>query len=94
MQYRCSALLAARAPKARSSYYGLRVLRKVMIQHIRELWAVVIDRRHAAENVAKRAALKDEWLKLSRIQSKPIYTTRSQLGLWRKLRRLQVATGG
>ena len=90
----------------------LRVLRKVMIQHVRELWAVVMDRRHAADNVAKRAALKDEWLELLRIlanmrnrrgklmpgwatvQSKPIYTTRSQLGQWRKLRRLQVASGG
>ena len=45
----------------------LRVLRKVMIQHVRELWVVVMDRRHAADNEAKRAALKDEWLKLSRI---------------------------
>ena len=90
----------------------LRVLRKVMIQHVRELWAVVMDRRHAADNEAKRAALKDEWLKLSRIlanmrnrrgklmpgwvtvQLKPIYTIKSQLGQWRKLRRLQVATGG
>ena len=25
----------------------LRVLRKVMVQHVRELWAVVMDRRHA-----------------------------------------------
>ena len=38
----------------------VRVLRKVMIQHVRELWAVVMDRRHAADNEAKRAALKDE----------------------------------
>ena len=71
-----------------------------------------MDRRHAADNAAKRAALKDEWLKLLRIlanmrnrrgklmpgwvtvQSKPIYTIRSKLGQWRKLRRLQVATGG
>ena len=88
------------------------MLRKVMIQHVRELWAVVMDRRHAAGNVAKRAALKDEWLILLRIlanmsirrgklmsgwvtvQSKPIFTIRSQLGQWRKLRWLQVATGG
>ena len=71
-----------------------------------------MDRRHAADNVAKRAALRDEWLKLSRIlantrnrrgklmpgwvtfQLKPIYTIKSQLGQWRKLRRVQVATGG
>ena len=90
----------------------LRVLRKVMIQHARELWAVVMDRRHAAGNVAKRTALKDEWLKLLRIlanmknrrgklmpewvtvQSKPICTIRSQLGQWRKRRRVQGATGG
>ena len=83
-----------------------------MIQHVRELWAVVMDRRHAADNEAKRAALKDEWLKLSRILAnmrnrrgklmpgwvtvrlKPIYTIKSQLGQWRKLRRMQVATGG
>ena len=45
----------------------LRVLRKVMIQHVRELWAVVMDRRHAADNAAKRAALRDEWLKLLHI---------------------------
>ena len=38
----------------------LRVLRKVMVQHVRELWAVVMDRRHAADNEAKRAALKGE----------------------------------
>ena len=36
----------------------LRKLRKVMAQHVRELWAVVMDRRHAADNVAKRATLK------------------------------------
>ena len=30
---------------------------KVMLQHVRELWAVVMDRRHAADNKAKRAAL-------------------------------------
>ena len=72
----------------------------------------MMDRRHAAANVAKRAALKDEWLKLSRIladmrnrrgrsmpgwvtvQLKPIYTIKSQLGQWHKLRRMQVATGG
>ena len=90
----------------------LRVLRKVMVQHVRELWAVVMDRRHAADNVAKRAAPKEEWLKPSRIlatmrnrrgrlmpgwvtlQLKPIGTIKSQLGQWRKLRRMQVATGG
>ena len=89
-----------------------RVLRKVMVQHVRELWAVVMDRRHAADNEAKRAALKDEWLKISRIlanmrnrrgklmlgwvtvQLKPIYTIKSQLGQWRELRRMRVATGG
>ena len=38
-----------------------------MAQHVRELWAVVMDRRHAAGNVAKRASLKEEWLKLSRV---------------------------
>ena len=83
-----------------------------MVQHVRELWAVVMDRRHAADNVAKRAALKEEWLKLSRVlanmrnrrgklmpgwvtlQLKPIYTIKSQLGQWRKLRRMQVAAGG
>ena len=83
-----------------------------MVQHVRELWAVVTDRRHAADNVAKRAALKEEWLKLSRVlanmrnrrgkmmpgwvtlQLKLIYTIKSQLGQWRKLRRMQVATGG
>ena len=87
-------------------------MRKVMLQHLRELWAVVMDRRHSANNEAKRAAFKDEWLKLSRIlanmkncrdelmlrwvtvQLKPFYTIKSQLGQWRKLRRLQVATGG
>ena len=42
-------------------------MRKVMLQHVRELWAVVMDRRHATGNEAKRAALKGEWLKLSRI---------------------------
>ena len=44
----------------------LRKLRKVMVHHVRELWAVVMDRRHAAGNVAKRAALKEEWLILYR----------------------------
>ena len=44
-----------------------REMRKVMLQHLRELWAVVMDRRHSANNEAKRAAFKDEWLKLSRI---------------------------
>ena len=45
----------------------LRKLRKVMVHHVRELWAVVMGRRHAADNVAKRAPLKEEWLKLSRV---------------------------
>jgi len=90
----------------------LRKLRKVVAQHVRELWAVVMDRRHAADNVANRESLKDEWRKLSRVlanmrnrrgklmpgwitlQQKPIYTTKSQLVQWRKLRRMQVATGG
>ena len=90
----------------------LRKLRKVMVQHVRELWAVVMDRRHAADNVARRASLKEEWLKLSRVlanmrnrrgklmpgwitlQQKPIHTIKSQLVQWRKLRRMQVATGG
>ena len=90
----------------------LRRLRKVTVHHVRELWAVVMDRRHTADNVAKRAALKEEWLKLSRVlanmrnrrgklmpgwitlQQKPIYTIKSQLVQWRKLRRMQVATGG
>ena len=45
----------------------LRKLRKVMVHHVRELWAVVMDRHHAADNVAKRASLKEEWLKLSRV---------------------------
>ena len=45
----------------------LRRLRKVTVHHVRELWAVVMDRRHAADNVAKRAALKEEWLKLYRV---------------------------
>jgi hypothetical protein len=45
----------------------LRKLRKVMVQHVRELWAVVMDRHHAAGNVAKRESLKEEWLKLSRV---------------------------
>jgi len=90
----------------------LRRLRKVTVHHVRELWAVVMDRRHAADNVAKRAALKEEWLKLYRVlanmrnrrgklmpgwitlQQKPIYTIKSQLVQWRKLRRMQVATGG
>ena len=85
---------------------------KVMLQRVRELWAVVTDRRHAADNEAKRAALKDEWLKLSRIlvnmrnrrgklmpgwvtvRLEPICTIKSQLGQCRKLRRLQVVTGG
>ena len=40
-----------------------REMRKVMLQHVRELWAVVMDRRDAADNEVKRAALKDEWLK-------------------------------
>ena len=71
-----------------------------------------MDRRHAADNVAKRAALKEEWLKLYRVlanmrnrrgklmpgwitlQQKPIHTIKSQLVQWRKLRRMQVATGG
>ena len=90
----------------------LRRLRKVTVHHVRELWAVVMDRRHAADNVAKRAALKEEWLKLYRVlanmrnrrgklmpgwitlQQKPIHTIKSQLVQWRKLRRMQVATGG
>ena len=90
----------------------LRKLRKVTVHHVRELWAVVMDRRHAADNAAKRASLKEEWLKLSHVlanmrnrrgqlmpgwitlQQKPIYTIKSQLGQWRKLRRMQVATGG
>ena len=46
----------------------LRKLRKViMVQHVRELWTVVMDRRHAADNVAKRESLKEERLKLSRV---------------------------
>ena len=45
----------------------LRRLRKVTVHHVRELWAVVMDRRHAADNVAKRAALKEELLKLYRV---------------------------
>ena len=45
----------------------LREMRKVVLQHVPELWAVVMDRWHAADDEAKRAALKDEWLKLSRI---------------------------
>ena len=83
-----------------------------MVHHVRELWAVVMDRHHAADNVAKRTSLKEEWLKLSRVlanmrnrrgklmpgwvtlQQKPLYTIKSQLGQWRKLRRMQVATGG
>ena len=90
----------------------LRRLRKVTVHHVRELWAVVMDRRHAADNVAKRAALQEEWLKLYRVlanmrnrigklmpgwitlQQKPIHTIKSQLVQWRKLRRMQVATGG
>ena len=97
---------------AEGTFQLLRVLLKVMIPHVRELWAVVMDRRHAADNEAKRAVLKDDWLKLSRIlanmrnrrgklmpgwvtvQLKPIYTIKSQLGQCRKLRRMQVATGG
>ena len=38
-----------------------------MVQHVQELWAVVMDRRHTAGNVAKRASLKEEWLELSRV---------------------------
>ena len=90
----------------------LRKLRKVMVHHVRELCAVVMDRHRAADNVAKRASRKEEWLKLARVlanmrnrrgqlmlgwvtlQQKPIYTTKPQLGQWRKLRRMQVATGG
>ena len=90
----------------------LRRLRKVTVHHVRELWAVLMDRCHAADNVAKRAALKEEWLKLYRVlanmrnrrgkliprwitlQQKPIHTIKSQLVQWRKLRRMQVATGG
>ena len=72
-----------------------------------------MDRRHAADIVAKRASLKEEWLKLSRVlanmrnrrgklmpgwitlqHNKPIYTIKSQLVQWRKLRRMQVATDG
>ena len=49
------------------TYKLFREMRKVMLQHVRELWAVVMDRRHATGNEAKRAALKGEWLKLSRI---------------------------
>ena len=47
----------------------LRKLRKVMngAPRSRTLGAVVMDRRHAADNVAKRASLKEEWLKLSRV---------------------------
>ena len=45
------------------TYTLLRVMRELMLQHVRELWAVVMDRRHEADNEAKRAALKDEWLK-------------------------------
>ena len=81
-------------------------MRKAMLQHVRKLWALVMDRRHAADNEAKRAALEDEWLELSRILAnmrnrrgklmlgfvtvrfKQIYTIKSQLGQWRKLRRL------
>ena len=47
---------------AEGTYKFLRVMRKVVLQHVRELWAVVMNRRHAADNEAKRAALKDEWL--------------------------------
>ena len=68
--------------------------------------------RRTTYNVAKRAALKEEWLKLYRVlanmrnrrgklmpgwitlQQKPIHTIKSQLVQWRKLRRMQVATGG
>ena len=93
------------------TYKLFRKMRKVLLQHVRELRAVV-DRRHAADNEAKQVALKDEWLKRSRILAnmrnrrgklmpgwvtvrlKPIYTIKCQLGQWRKLRRLQVATGG
>ena len=49
------------------TYKLLRKLRKLAVHHVRELWAVVIDRRPPADNVAKRASLKEEWLKLSRI---------------------------
>ena len=49
------------------TYKLFREMRKVMLQHVRAPWAVVMDGRHAADNEAKRAALKDEWLKLSRI---------------------------
>ena len=48
-------------------YKLFREMRKAMLQHVRKLWAVVMDRRHAADNEAKRAALEDEWLELSRI---------------------------
>ena len=94
------------------TYKLLRVMRKVMLQRARELLALVVDRRHAADNEAKRAAPKGEWPKLSRILAnmrdrrgklmpgwvtvrlKPIYTVKSQLGQWHKLRRLQVVMGG
>ena len=62
-----SLLGAACGLNTEGTYTLFREMRKVMLHHVRELWAVVMDRRYAADNKAKRAALKGEWPKLSRI---------------------------
>ena len=44
----------------------LRELRKESLTHVRELWLVGMDRRHAAENTLARNTSREQWLNLQR----------------------------
>ena len=46
-------------------------LRKESVTHVRELWLVGMDRRHAAENTLARNTTREQWLKLQRTLGRP-----------------------
>ena len=69
------------------TYKLFRSLRRTMLQHVRELWLTVIERRHAKGNTEQRNLVKEDWLRVKRLLARMLNTKGKAMPDWRVVRK-------